>query len=258
VAAEADRAWQNLRPAMARIRTTLWLLPFYSSRWRDVFSYGQLKSELRIGRLPFRPYLSLRFIGDTRRTTGGALPQYLSESALIAAAGVASRSWRGLVLWAEAGTAVSYLSRRPEIGRMRPDYRGGAAFGRGYGHMLGGESSGGFFEIGADGVFISRFNDDLLFYWRNRSGYTAPVTESLGGLATQWYWNWNAATDARRQYWANFLESGPGVRFRWNWMPPALVFSVDLLRGIYTINRGNPRRPNFWDLRAGFWYAASN
>lgn len=257
ISAEAGRAWRNLRPALARVRTTLWLLPFYSTRWRDVFAYGQLKSELRLGRLPFRPYLSLRFLGDTRRTTGGALPQYLSESALIVGAGLATRNWRGLVLWAEAGSAVSYLAGRRDVGRFTPDYRGGVAFGRGFGSMLGGEAAGGFFETGADGVFISRFNNDLLLYWRNRGGYTAPPMESLGGLATQWYWNWNAAADVGRQYWANFLESGPGLRFRWSWMPAALVFSVDLLRGVYTLNHGNPRRPNFWDLRAGFWYAAS-
>ncbi len=257
VAAEADRAWRNLRPSQARVRTSVWLLPFYSSRWHDVFSYGQLKAEIKVGRLPLRPYLSLRFLGDTRVSTGGALPQYLSESAVILGAGLATRSRRGLVLWGEAGSAVSYLSQRRDVGRMRPDYRGGVAFGRGLGRLLGGEASGAFFETGADGVFISRFNNDFLLYWRNRAGYTAPVATSLGGLQTQWYWNWNAATDARRFYWANFVESGPGLRFRWQAMPPALVFSIDLLRGVYTLNRGNPRGPNFWDLRAGFWYAAS-
>lgn len=257
IASKADQAWRNLRPATVRLRTTVWLLPYYSSRWRDVFSYGQLKTELRLGRLPFRPYVSLRFLGDSRVTTGGALPQYLSESAVIAGAGLASRSLHGLVLWAEAGSAVSYLPGRRDLGRMTPDYRGGAAFGRGWGKLLGGESSGAFLEIGADAVFISRFNNDWLLYERNRAGYTAPVAANLGGLQTQWGWNWNAAVDARRQYWANYVETGPGLRFRWQGMPAALVFSVDLLRGAYTLNRGNPRRPNFWDLRAGFWYAAS-
>ncbi len=257
IASEANRAWRNLRPSQARLRTAVWLLPFYSSRWRDVFSYGQFKTEIRLGRLPLRPYLSLRFSGDTRVSTGGALPQYLSESAFTVGAGLVTRSWHGLVLWAEAGSALSYLSERRDVGRMVPDYRGGMAFGRGFGRLMGGEAPGAFFETGGDAVFISRFNDDLLLYWRNRAGYTAPVATRLGGLQTQWYWNWNAAADARRLYWANFLESGPGLRFRWQGMPPALVFSVDLLRGAYTLNRGNPRGPNFWDLRAGFWYAAS-
>lgn len=252
IATEADRAWRNLRPSLARYRTTVWLLPFYSSRWRDVFSYGQLKAELRL-RLPVRPYLSLRFIGDTRRTTGGALPQYLSESSLVLGVGLISRSWHGAVLWGEAGSAISYLSR-PANGRLVPDYRGGLAYGHGFGHQLGGEGAGWFWETGADAVFISRFDNDFLIYGRNRGGYTAP---RLAGLATQWYWNCNAASDVRRQYWANFLETGPGLRLRWNWMPPGLVFSADLLRGVYTLNGGNPRRPNYWDLRAGFWYAVT-
>lgn len=257
IAAEADRAWRNLRPALARLRWTAWLLPLYSSRWRDVFGYGQLKTELRLGSLPLRPYFSLRFLGDARGATGGALPQYLSESAWIAGLGLATRSWRGLVLWGEAGSAISYLASRHDLQRITPDYRGGAAYQRAWGRLLGGESAGAFFEAGADAVFFSRFQNDWLFYWRNRIGYTAPAVGRLGGLQTQWCWNINGAADLRRQYWANFLEAGPGLRFRWAAMPAALTFSLDWLRGAYTRNRDNPRGPNFWDLRAGLWYAIS-
>jgi hypothetical protein len=38
-------------------------------------------------------------------------------------------------------------------------------------------------------------------------------------------------------------------------MPKAMAFSVNFVRGVYTMNQDNPRRPNFFDLRAGFWYA---
>ena len=34
-----------------------------------------------------------------------------------------------------------------------------------------------------------------------------------------------------------------------------MYFTVNFLRGVYTVNQGNPRRPNFYDLSAGFWYA---
>jgi tetratricopeptide (TPR) repeat protein len=254
IAAEATRAWRNLSPGLSRVRTSFWALPFYSSRWRDVFTYSQLKTELRSGELPFRPYLSMRFIGDTRSRPGGAVPQYFSETAFILGAGIMTRSYRGALLWAEAGVALSYM-RQPQSGRARSDYRGGLAFSRVFGRQLGSEGSGGFFETGADAVFISRFDNDLLLYWRNRMGYTAPVSMKLGGLATQWCWNVIAATDARRQYWTNFVESGPGLRLRWQSWPPGLYLSVDGLRGVHTLNRYNPRRPNYWDLRAGFWYA---
>ena len=251
LAREAGRAWRNLHAGAARFRTSLWLFPFYSSRWKDVFSYGQVKTEMRLGNLPFRPYLSVRFIGDTRRTTGEAMPQYLSETSFLVAAGLATRPWRGITLWGEAGQAVSYVSR-PDRGRMTPDYRGGAAFGRGAGRALGGEAAGWFADTYDDAVFVSRFNNDLLLYSQNRAGFTLP---SVGPLRWQIYLNGNYTTDARRQYWANFVESGPGLRFRFEGLPPALVFSVNLLRGVYTRNEGNPRGPNYNDLRAGFWYA---
>jgi hypothetical protein len=34
-----------------------------------------------------------------------------------------------------------------------------------------------------------------------------------------------------------------------------MLFSISFLRGAYTENEGNPRRPNYYDVRAGFWYA---
>src|SRR5207244_3154400 len=68
VSAEAGKALHNLKPTFARFRTTAWIFPMYSTRWKDLFSYAQVKTEIRIGSLPFRPYVSVRFIGDTRQT----------------------------------------------------------------------------------------------------------------------------------------------------------------------------------------------
>jgi tetratricopeptide (TPR) repeat protein len=247
IAAEARKAYRNLRPSFARFRTTAWVFPFYSSRWHDVFSYGQIKEEMRLGNLPFRPYVSLRFAGDTRRTTGGPLPEYLSETSLIAGAGLASRPWHGLVLWGEAGSAMSYLNRR-DRGRMMPDYRGGASAGRGFGRPLASEAPGWFAEAHADAVFMSRFDRDVLLYSQNMAGYTLP---QLGGLRLQVYANGNLTADTKLQDWANFVEAGPGLRFRWEGLPPSLAFSVNALRGVHT----RAHKPGFSDFRAGFWYA---
>jgi tetratricopeptide (TPR) repeat protein len=255
IASEASRAYRNLRPGLARFRTTAWLFPFYSSRWRDVFSYAQIKTDVNLGDLPLRPYLSARFVGDTRRTTGGALPQYLSESSFIFGLGLATDPWHGLMAWGEAGTAVSYLGRQPGVSRMVPDYRGGIAYAKALGSLMGAESAGAFYETNADGVFVSRFGDDVLLYSQHRFGYTPRPVNALGGLETQFYWNANLTVDARREYWANFAEFGPGLRFRWPVMPSSLSFSISFLRGAYLLNEGNPRRPNFYDFRAGFWYA---
>ena len=131
IAKEASTAYGNLRPALARFRTTGWLFPFYSSRWKDAFAYGQLKTEMRLGARPFRFYLSTRFIGDAKQQTGTAprntQPQYLSESSFIFGLGVATRPWHGLTGWGEAGEAVKYLPSRTDVGAMIPDYRGGFA-----------------------------------------------------------------------------------------------------------------------------------
>jgi len=34
-----------------------------------------------------------------------------------------------------------------------------------------------------------------------------------------------------------------------------MYFTFEGLRGVYLINEGNPRRPNFNEFRAGLWYA---
>jgi hypothetical protein len=171
------------------------------------------------------------------------------------AAGVATRYWHGVMAWGEAGEAISYLGRHAGVGAMIPDYRGGVAFARGWGHHIRSEKPGFFFETNADGVFVSRFGNDFLTYSQNRAGFTPPAFNWLGGLRTQFFINGNFTMDDKRQAWANFVEAGPGIRFRWPFMPPSLMFSVNVLRGAYTLPQYGARKPNFYDLRAGFWYA---
>jgi hypothetical protein len=102
----------------------------YSSRWGDLFGYGQIKTELRVKRVRFlRPYVSTRFVGDATRFMGVG-PQDLSESAVILGAGVATKPVRGLTGWFEAGSSVSYFTGIPS-----KDFRGGASYsstGRGF------------------------------------------------------------------------------------------------------------------------------
>jgi len=257
IASEASQASRNLAHGFARFRTTAWAFPFFSSRWHDAFGYGQVKAEIKLGNLPFHPYISMRFVGDIRGTAGSTLsnpaPQYLSETSVIFGIGLATVTRHGLTGWFEAGEAVKYLTTRKDVGSMIPDYRGGIAYAKGFGHLLNG-SKGLFFENSEDGIFVSRFQNDLLFYTQNRSGYTFSSSESLGFQA-QFYLNYNATVDRLHQYWANYAEIGPGLRFRFSGLPKSMLFSVNFLRGAYLINQDNPRRPNFFDLRAGFWYA---
>jgi Flp pilus assembly protein TadD len=246
VAAEAARAYNNLRQDLALLRTTVWFYPLYSSRWNDVFGYGQIKTELRWRKLPFHFYASMRLAGDVRRTTGGIEPQSLSESAVIPAVGVATTPWHGAMGWFEAGTMVSYLN-----GTNSPDYRGGFNYARTKGASLAAEHGGWFFETTADSVYVSHFDHDLINYSQNKLGYTARLL----GVTTQTFWNNNITFDLKHEYWADTFETGPGFRFRPPHTPAAMNVTVSGIRGVYLINAGNPRGPNFFDFRVGVWYA---
>jgi hypothetical protein len=253
IANEARTAYNNLRPEMASFRTTVWIFPFFSTRWHDTFGYGQVKTDLKLGDLPFRPYISMRLFGDTRGTTSGPLPQYLSDSSVVLAAGVASNYWHGITGWFEAGSAIRYWSSTAGTRRVTPDYRGGISFGKGFGHTIG-YGPGLFFETNLDGIYVSRYENDLMLYAQTRAGFTLPRLAALGELDSQLFWNNNIIRDAKSLDWANYVETGPGWKFRWRWMPRSLAFSVNALHGAYTV-RQYYRRPNFNDLRAGFWYA---
>jgi hypothetical protein len=135
-----------------------------------------------------------------------------------------------------------------------PDYRGGIAYAKGFGNLLAPGRRGWFAETNDDGLFVSRFGNDGLLYSQNRAGFTLRSLE-IGGLHAQFYWNLNVTADAQHEYWANCAETGPGLRFRFESMPAPLMFSISAMRGSYLINEGNPRGPNFYDLRIGVWYA---
>jgi tetratricopeptide (TPR) repeat protein len=233
IAADAERGFRNLRASVQRIRTTAWLFPLFSTRWHDLFAYGQVKTDINL-RFPVHPYVSMRFVGDTRRTVGAASPQYLSESSFILAVGATTRTWHGIRAWGEAGTAISYLK-----GHMLPDYRGGLSVTR----SLRREGSAWLADGTVDALYLSRFNQDFLVYTQSRAGYDfGPV---------QLYWNGNITMDARRQDWANFVETGPGLRAP---LAKSMYLTFNLLRGAYLIDTPS-RRATFNDVRAGFWYA---
>lgn len=256
IASEAGRAYNNLRPLFAHWRFTVWALPFYSTRWNDMFSYGQAKAEYRLGDLPFRPYVSMRFIGDLRGVTpslpGDPRGSALSEKSLLFGVGVATRYWHRAMAWAEVGAAVPYTST-PQSGFKTQDFRGGVSYGRGWGHLLGSEAPGWFAENHDDVVFVSRFNNDTIAYAQNQIGYTL---RPFAGLRAQVYGNANLTGDAKWQDWAHFAESGPGVRFRWETLPPGMVFSVNALWGNYSHNAYQPSSRR--DIRVGFWYALTH
>ncbi len=258
ISAEASKAFHTLNGDVMP-QTTVWALPMFSSRWKDLFTYGQVKRSVP---LPFLHgankfvsfYISTRFIGDLKSglPTRVIDPQYLSESSFIFGAGASSKSWHHLTGWVEAGEAVKYLPGRQDIGTAIPDYRGGLNFAKGFGQLLGSRSPGLFYETTGDAIYVSRFDKDWLFYSQHRAGRTFSIGEKESFQAL---FNVNYVRDMKNQYWANTVEMGPGIKVHLAWMPANVYFATDLLRGVYTNNMYNPRRPNYNDVRISFWYA---
>lgn len=247
VAAEAKRAYRNLNPG--RWQTTLWLFPLYSSRWSSGFGYGQAKVELRKSPWALKPYASVRFSGDTRGGIGPVQPQYLSESSVIFAGGVSTRYWHHLVGWAEAGVSVNYLPGRSDLRRAMPDYRAGVAHSQGWGALLDGEAKGWFVDTVNNAVFLSRFDHNTLLMTQDRAGYTWKWA--------QLFWHGNLTGDVKQQAWANFTETGPGVRFRLSRQAHVTTSYLNgwfLKGGVAPIGSTTPRT-TYHDVRVGLWYA---
>jgi cytochrome c-type biogenesis protein CcmH/NrfG len=246
VADEAQKAWRNLRPESQRVRTTVWMYPLYSSRWSDLFGYGQVKTEFRLKQFPLHPYASVRYAGDVRRISADIMPTQLSESAFIVGAGIATSKWRGSSVWFEAGKAFSYMH-----GLRWNDYRGGFTYSKTNGASIASEHGGAFLETTADSVYVSHFGNDLINYSQNKAGYTLHSA----GVQSQVFWAANVTVDAKRLYWADFVETGPGIRVHPPGLPASVNVTFQAIHGVYLTNQLNPRRPNFNDFRLGVWYA---
>ncbi len=257
IAAEASKAFHNLRGDTLP-QTTIWTLPMFSSRWKDVFSYGQIKRSVPLPWLGetnklLTFYVSMRFDGDVKGELPAhvLLPQYLSQSSVTFGAGVSTKTWHHLMGCAEAGEAINYLPFRHDIGTAMPDYRGGLNYTKGFGHLLGSQTPGPFAEATVDAEYISRFDKDWLLYSQNRAGRTFRFAHGVSG---QLLFNVNYVRDLKREYWANTVEIGPGMRFRLPWMPPNMFLSTDLLHGFYA---GISPKPNYNDVRVSVWYAVT-
>ena len=234
---EATRAYRNLAPAFERFRTTVWMFPTYSTRYRDLFVYSQVKTELKISGWWLRPYASLRFNGDTRdlvQPSVFGITQLYSEQSLIPALGMTTKTWHSASGWMEAGESLRLRTTVYDQSRATPDYRGGITYAKSFGE------SALLAETNDDLVYVHRFDRDTLFYSQNRIGYK--------GSRMQAYWKFGVTTDLKREHWANFAETGPGVRFRVGTL--RFLFSVNYLQGAYFDGTGT-----FHDLRIGLWYA---
>jgi thioredoxin-like negative regulator of GroEL len=267
IAAEANKAFHTLNGDVTP-QTTIWALPMYSSRWNDIFTYGQIKRSIPIPGLGhFNKlvsfYVSTRFTGDAKTgftTQNVAYPENLSQSSFIFGIGASSKTWRHLTGWVEAGESVKYLNLK-NVGAAVPDYRGGLNFAKGFGSLLASNKAGFYYETTGDAIYVSSFGKDWLFYSQNRAGRTIPIGE---GNKLQLLLNGNLVQDEQRQPWANIFEYGPGLRFHPHFFPANVYFSTDFLLGIRLLEQWdplkngakNPYYPAYYnDIRIGFWYA---
>ena len=249
IAVEAARASHNLSGSLARFRTTVWVFPTFSTRWHDLFAYAQAKTDLNLHGWFAHPYLTLRFVGDTKGAVSARRRlrppiSFRRRRHLRTRHRHPHMARRNRLVRSRRRSYATALPP-PIPAAVRPTTAAASPTRKGFGHLLTGESHGWFAETNDDAVYVRRFENDTLLYSQNRTGYTA--------LRAQFYWNWNVTTDVKTLYWANYVETGPGLRIR---IAP-LLFSVNLLRGVYLVNAGNPRGPNFNDLRIGVWYAFS-
>ncbi len=239
VAREAREMWRNLRETEAPFRPTIWIQPVFSTRWHSAFAYGQAKLTLRPRWRGWRAYASIRFAGDTGARQA---PAPLSERAMTPAVGVESPAGRWGTLWFEAGANAGST--------QGGDLRGGWLHQIARGAQLGTES-GWFSRTEGSANYASRFGQNVLLGLRPRWGYVwGPVEVAVVA---------GVSRDLRGQYWGNFLEAGPSVRWR---LPRPLLagvtFQAEWVRGYHYAGQGNPGRPGYHDARVGLWYAITH
>ena len=245
IAAEAAAAPGAIcAPANETFRTTVWLYPMYSTRWQrfvllrageDRVAYPLPDPALR------ERAVHRRYRGRHRaRSTPYTFPRARSFSGWA----LHTAAWHGVTGWAEAGSAIGYLS-----GHMLPDYRGGVSVARGVGHSLRAESSGWFAMRPLDGVFMSRFGNDFLVYSQSRAGiYAGSGVGAQPGLLERQ----PDLRYARARIGPISVKQARGSRFA-----PAVLPAIRLRQRGSALRDATLRRGGapFHDIRVGVWYA---
>ena len=187
IAAEAGRAWRQSPPRQRALPLQRLVLP-------HVFEPLERRLLLRPGphRAPPRLAPSVPTSAPASSATPRSSPrQPLSEQSVILAIGATTDTWRGARAWFEAGTAIGYreLPHAPRLPR-RPLLR-------------------------APPRTLRRHHARRALHLPLRSRTSSPTANPASACIdgpVQLYWNANLTADAQRQYWANFVETGPGIR----------------------------------------------
>jgi tetratricopeptide (TPR) repeat protein len=204
--------------------------------------------------IPVDAYAAAQVVRDTasRGFVGLALPKVYADNFATFGAGLRAKLWRRLELFAQIGPAINLL----DDGRDRTalDVRGGAlmyAETRDCGPPPEHGVRARFLpcgEVYAEGIYASRFNNDVMAYARPRAAAGYLV---MGPVLWQIVAEGRAGKDLNNDYWNNFADAGIGPR--WRLLAP---FRFDLLftasAGAYfgLANRDPaPSRLTYGDLR---------
>ena len=228
IAAEASRAYHNLEPDRCSASTPR----FGSSRCfrRAGTTCSPMRRRRRscacrtgsCGRI-----VSVRFIGDTRGAVELANlgPQYLSERSVDSGARARDPNLArgdGLVRSRRIAALCAHGDRS---GPRRAGLSRRSVLCEGRWESAGERTRTACSRKPTTTAFSSAASATIRCCIRRIAPATrCASSESFGGFHAQLFWNWNATADALGQYWANYVETGPGVRFRFEGMRAAAVF----------------------------------
>ena len=222
--------------------------PFYQSRFSNEINSATAKIGLSPSRY-FQPYVGLRFNRDIR-SQAGTLPQIYSDNSAVISFGVQSTlANSGIVVYAEAGTALRLIGEGP---RAAADYRAGAVWFRPWGTgMFSQRSSGHSISLTgsayADGGFYSRYNRNVIGNVQLREGINLPTGRAL---PMQLLAATNLVKDSNGNFYNNIVEVGPVLRIAPLRHLPSLTLEAQYLRGFYfTHDPTNPYGPRYGDFR---------
>ena len=251
VSGQATAALKEVNHQSAWWFASAYVAPFYESRFANQINPIEFKVGLRVNRY-LEPYVGTRFTRDIR-STSGTLPVIYSDNSDVFSVGLQSHILgHGTNLYAEAGTAVSLMSR-PVQGRAVPDYRAGITWYKPWETSLAEAAkkrSRNFSLTGnaySDISFYSRYNDNVIGYLQIRQGINLPTAHLLPMQALAVI---NVVRDSNGEFYNNVVEAGPALRIAPFRRLLNLQFEVDYLRGVYTAHDPtNPYGSSYGDAR---------
>ncbi|MGB7613287.1 MAG: tetratricopeptide repeat protein [Candidatus Acidiferrum sp.] len=248
VVAQAKAGLEQIRLETKLWFATIYAAPFYQTRFSNEINPVAAKVGLKLSPY-FEPYVGLRFSRDVR-SLAGTLPQIFSDNSAVISIGVQSvLAHTGVVVYAEAGTAINLIGEKP---LAASDYRAGAVWFRSWGTGLNAARTGeqpvsltG--SVYADGGFYSRYQHNVIANLQLREGINLPGPRVL---PIQLLAGTNIVKDSNGNFYNNVFEVGPILRIAPLRRLTSLSFETQYLRGFYFVHDpANPYHPRYDDLR---------